>query len=220
MSAITDRAIELAAMIAALPIPEQVTALNEVRALLHDVSPFRDEPVDLVLWRPAAEVVGNDYNPNVVAPPEMRLLRLSIQADGYTQPIVAYPEAPDLDRIVDGFHRSKVGQTCKSIRERVHGYLPVTHIRASRTGSPDRIAATIRHNRARGKHGVEPMRDIVIELLRSGLPDDAIGRELGMDADEVLRYRQIGGLPALYRDREFSRSWNPPTKDDSADDDT
>lgn len=205
MLSIVRGAERIAGMIKGLPLEQQVEALNQVRTLLHEASPFSDQPVDLVLWVPAASVVGNEYNPNKVAPPEMRLLERSIDADGYTQPIVAHQKG-EIDEVVDGFHRSKVGTACKRIRERVHGYLPVTRIRPGQTGENDRIAATIRHNRARGKHAVNLMKEIVSRLT-SGWSDEDIARELGMDADEVLRFRQVAGLPGLFKDRDFSRSW-------------
>src|SRR5690606_37788640 len=118
---------QLAHAIAALPLAERVEALNAARAALHDVSPFASEPVDLVLWVPAEQVGGNDYNPNTVAPPEMRLLQHSIEADGYTQPIVVH-HADDHEEVVDGFHRHRVGKEVSAVRERVHGFLPVTRI--------------------------------------------------------------------------------------------
>lgn len=185
---------------------ERVSALNEVRRALHTVSPFRHEPVDNVQWLPAAQVVGNDYNPNHVAPPEMRLLERSIVADGYTQPIVGLVIGEHIE-IVDGFHRGRIGQESAKVRKRTAGYLPIAMISPERADRSDRIAATIRHNRARGVHGVMPMADIVAELIRRGLSDTEVARELGMDADEVLRFKQTKGLPELFRDQEYSRAW-------------
>jgi ParB-like chromosome segregation protein Spo0J len=196
--------------LAALPLEEQVEVLNRVRTILHEVGPFRGEPVDLVLWVPAHQVEANDYNPNQVAPPEMRLLAHSIQEDGYTQPIVAYDtgEGGALE-VVDGFHRNRVGKEVPEVRERVHGYLPVTTINADRTGRADRIAATIRHNRARGKHLVASMSEIVQELARRCWSDEKIARELGMEPDEVLRLKQVSGLADLFANEEFSAAWEP-----------
>lgn len=185
----------------------QVELINEVRRELHAVSPFGSEPVDLVQWVPAETVHGNEYNPNSVAPPEMDLLRLSITADGYTQPIVAMTDGDGIE-VVDGFHRHRVGKECADVRERVQGYLPVVEIRSDRTDVTDRIASTIRHNRARGKHQVSAMSDIVIELKRRNWSNDKIGRELGMDADEVLRLCQMTGIAELFADDEFSASWD------------
>jgi ParB-like chromosome segregation protein Spo0J len=184
----------------------QIELLNDCRAMLHEASPFAAEPVDFVRWIPADSVVANDYNPNAVAPPEMELLRLSIAADGYTQPIVVFHEDATY-QVVDGFHRNRVGKECADIRARTHGYLPVVRINAERTDRSDRIAATIRHNRARGKHQVEAMSDIVIELKRRNWSDDRIGRELGMDSDEVLRLCQITGLADVFKDQAFSEAW-------------
>lgn len=185
---------------------QQVTFLNTVRRALHEAGPFAGEPVDLVEWVPADGVQANDYNPNSVAPPEMELLRLSIMADGYTQPIVTNEE--DGSRVVvDGFHRNRVGKECDDVRDRLHGYLPVVQIRSDRLDRGDRIAATIRHNRARGKHQVVAMSEIVLELKRRNWSDNKIGKELGMDPDEVLRLAQISGLAEAFADRDFSQAW-------------
>ncbi len=195
-------------------VPKRVTMLNQARAALHDVSPFRTEPVDLVTWVAADDVQANDYNPNAVAPPEMELLRLSVMADGYTQPIVANRE-DDAFVVVDGFHRNRVGKECEDVRERISGYLPVVQIKSGRAERADRMASTIRHNRARGKHQVEAMSDIVIELKRRNWSDGKIGRELGMDPDEVLRLAQISGLAEAFADREFSMAWEAEATDDA-----
>lgn len=194
---------------AAMPeqLGEQVELINALREVLHEHSPFAGEPVDFVRWVPAEGVHGNDYNPNVVAPPEMELLRLSITADGYTQPIVAMSDGDGVE-VVDGFHRHRVGKECADVRERVRGFLPVVEIRPERTDVTNRIASTIRHNRARGKHTVSAMSDIVIELKRRNWSNDKIGRELGMEPDEVLRLCQMTGLAELFADDDFSMSWD------------
>jgi ParB-like chromosome segregation protein Spo0J len=202
-----QRGRALAQEIAALDIAERVEVLNELRLALHAVSPFSSEPVDCVLWVPAETVDANDYNPNSVAPPEMRLLEVSITQDGYTQPIVTWPVDGHRE-VVDGFHRNRVGKESKTVRQRVHGYLPVTTINADREDRGDRIAATIRHNRARGKHRVDGMSDIVLELKRRNWTDDKICKQLGMDAEEVLRLAQIQGLAEMFADREFSVAWD------------
>jgi ParB-like chromosome segregation protein Spo0J len=186
--------------------PQRVALLNEIRAVVAEFSPFTGEPVDLVQWVPADNVQANDYNPNSVAPPEMELLRLSIAADGYTQPIVTNVEG-DHREVIDGFHRNRVGKECDDVRERVHGFLPVVQIRGERGERPDRMASTIRHNRARGKHQVIAMSEIVLDLKRRNWSDDKISRELGMDPDEVLRLAQITGLAEAFADRDFSEAW-------------
>lgn len=208
-SEVRARMASVLELLQGLPLAQQVDALNEARRALHEVSPFRAEPVDLVLWVPNTQVVGNSYNPNRVAPPELRLLEHSILADGYTQPIVAHPEEGAPDEVVDGFHRNRVGKESSAVRERVHGYLPLVHIRGDRADKADRIAATIRHNRARGKHVVNAMSDIVMDLVRRNWTDEKIARELGMDADEVLRLKQVSGLAELFADRDFSQAWEP-----------
>lgn len=195
---------------------QQVQVLNTFRRVLAEFSPFKDEPVDLVEWVPLDTVTANDYNPNSVAPPEMELLRLSIMSDGYTQPIVT--NAEDGTRVVvDGFHRNRVGRECDDVRDRIRGHLPVVQIRSAQQDRGDRIAATIRHNRARGKHQVIAMSDIVLELKRRNWSDEKIGRQLGMDPDEVLRLAQITGLAEAFKDRGFSEAWEAVLAGDTAD---
>jgi len=193
-----------------MPTDERADALNEIRKSLHEVSPFRDEPVDCVLWERHELVAANDYNPNSVAPPEMQLLQLSIESDGYTQPVVAWRPEPDSEdlQVVDGFHRTRCAKEVLSIQQRVHGRVPVAVINTERTERNDRIASTIRHNRARGKHAVSAMSDIVIELKRRNWRDERIARELGMDQDEILRLCQITGLGDLFSDSQFSQAWD------------
>lgn len=190
-------------------VPEQVEIINRLKMALHARSPFSKEPVDCVIWVKADSVGANDYNPNSVAPPEMKLLEHSITEDGYTQPIVAWmADGKDGYEVIDGFHRNRVGKECKTVRERVLGYLPVTVVNQSRTDKGDRIASTIRHNRARGKHKVEAMSEIVVELKKRNWSDDKISQNLGMDKDEILRLCQITGLSEVFSDQEFSRAWN------------
>jgi ParB-like chromosome segregation protein Spo0J len=197
----------LAQSIDSLHPDERIEALNIAREELHAISPFRNEPVDFVRWVPAPSVVANDYNPNAVAPPEMRLLELSILADGYTQPIVTH--AVDQSYlVVDGFHRNRVGRENETIAQRIVGHLPVVQIRLAQSAEPERMASTIRHNRARGRHGVEPMQGIVAYLVKKGWDDNRISRQLGMEADEVLRFKQITGLSELFANRDFSEAWD------------
>ncbi len=185
---------------------KRVEAINEIKKLLKEVSPFNTEPVECVQWVRSELVFANDYNPNSVAPPEMELLHTSIQEDGYTQPIVVW-QHDGIYEVVDGFHRNRVGKEYADIRERIHGYLPVVVINADREDKGDRIASTIRHNRARGKHKVEAMSEIVLDLKKRNWSDAKIAKELGMDADEVLRLGQIQGLAEMFADREFSQAW-------------
>jgi ParB-like chromosome segregation protein Spo0J len=188
----------------------KIEAINEIKLALHALSPMRNEPVDCVLWVPSDDVFANDYNPNTVAPPEMKLLEVSISEDGYTQPVVTWID-DGVREVVDGFHRSRVGKESKAVRKRTHGYLPVTTVNDERTERGNRIAATIRHNRARGKHRVAAMSEIVKELKQRNWSDERIGRELGMDPDEVLRLAQITGLAEMFADRAFSEAWEMDT---------
>ena len=190
----------------ALPLADRIVAINALRRGLHAHSPFAGQPADCVQWIPAEQVVGNDYNPNAVAPPEMRLLEHSIRSDGFTQPIVAHAQDGHYV-VVDGFHRQRLGREVVAIREQLHGHLPLVLVRAERGGPGERMAATIRHNRARGVHAVLPMTDIVTALIRQGWSDAQVACELGMDGDEVRRFKQVSGLPELFRDHAYSKSW-------------
>ena len=203
---------KIAEQIKQLPIDEAVQLLNDARRILHEASPFKNEPVDFVAWVRSPDVYANDYNPNSVAPPEMELLAHSILTDGYTQPIVTLPTEKGRE-VVDGFHRNRVGKENRDVSKRICGYLPVVAINASQAGKNDRIAATIRHNRARGKHSVDAMSDIVAELKRRNWSDQRIGKELGMDPDEVLRLTQITGLAELFADQAFSEAWEADRQD-------
>jgi len=163
---------------------------------------IKEHPVSSVVWIETTKVRANDYNPNAVAKPEMDLLELSIRSDGYTQPIVVWEVEENKYEVVDGFHRYLIGKDRLKL-----SHLPCVVINKNRADRNDRIASTIRHNRARGKHKVESMSDIVIELSRRNWSDKRIAKELGMDPDEVLRLKQITGLAELFKDEEFSQAW-------------
>lgn len=168
-------------------------------------------PVYKVKPVPIEKVQANAYNPNIVAPPEMELLELSIWEDGYTMPCVCY-HFPEKDKyeLVDGFHRYLVMKTSKRIYEREKGYLPVTVINKDIS---NRMASTIRHNRARGTHSIELMTNIVAELKKAGMSDAWIIKNIGMDKDELLRFKQISGLAALFADKDFSIPYSTKNKD-------
>lgn len=162
-------------------------------------------PVYNVQSVPMEKIQANAYNPNAVAPPEMKLLELSIWEDGFTMPVVCY-YLPDDDKyeIVDGYHRYTVMKTSKRVFDREKGLLPVVVIDKDIN---NRMASTIRHNRARGTHSIDLMVDIVAELVQAGMSDQWIAKHIGMDADELLRLKQISGLAALFKNHEFSRAW-------------
>lgn len=207
---------KLTELITSLATPhEQTVALNTIRARLHEVSPHKAHPVDFIEWVPIERVDANDYNPNQVAPPEMELLRLSIAHDGYTQPVVTFADEDGRREVVDGFHRNRVARECPEVTDSLHGFIPTVRIREQASDRSDRIASTIRHNRARGKHQVVKMSDIVLELKRRNWPDGKIGKQLGMDSDEVLRLSQIGGLADVFADRDFSMAWEVDDLDDT-----
>ena len=185
----------------------KVDLINELREAIHELSPFKNEPVDFVKWVVSDMVVANDYNPNKVAPPEMELLEISIMNDGYTQPVVTFPKGDKVE-VVDGFHRTRVSKESKIVRERVKGYTPTVIIRKEQSDKNDRIASTIRHNRARGKHQVDAMSEIILELKNRNWKNERIARELGMDEEEILRLCQITGLKDIFKDSDFSKSWD------------
>jgi len=163
-------------------------------------------PVYNVISVPIDKIRANEYNPNKQSPPEMKLLYESIKEDGYTMPIVCYyHQKDDMYEIVDGFHRYAIMLKYKDIYEREMGNLPVSVI-----DKPigERIASTIRHNRARGSHDVDLMSNIVAELHHIGKSDSWISKKLGMDADEVLRLKQVGGIAELFKNQDFSKSWD------------
>jgi len=180
--------------------------INRIREKLHQVSPMKSEPVDFVRWVKTDKIQSNDYNPNKVAPVEMELLAHSILSDGYTQPVVTWDTGETIE-VIDGFHRNRVCRENEEVRDRVKGYLPIVQIKQDREGRNDRIASTIRHNRARGKHQIESMSDIVVELKKRNWSDTRICKELGMDEDEVLRLCQITGLVEVFSNSEFSEAW-------------
>jgi len=185
---------------------EKVEFINSIRSFIHEFSPFKDEPVDFVKWVVSNKIIANDYNPNKVAPPEMELLEISILNDGYTQPIVTWPH-DDKVEVIDGFHRSRVGKESKLVKSRIKGFLPTVIIKKDKQGKKERIASTIRHNRARGKHQINAMSEIVLELKNRNWTNSRIARELGMDEEEILRLCQISGLEDIFKDDDFSKSW-------------
>ena len=169
-------------------------------------------PVYNVIAVPIEKIVPNTYNPNAVAPPEMKLLYESIKIDGYTMPIVCYHDKEqDQYIIVDGFHRYRIMLDHPDIYEREGGMLPVSGIDKP---IDYRMASTIRHNRARGSHNVDLMSNIVKELHDIGRSDAWIAKHLGMEKDEILRLKQITGLTALFQDVQFGRAWQPVEEDD------
>ena len=184
---------------------EQVSALHEIRLALHEASPLKEQPVDMVHWVDIDEVQANDYNPNSVAGQEMSLLYTSILHDGYTQPVVTTcDENIEKYVIIDGFHRYFTCKSNEDIRERNKGKLPIVVLQKNMN---ERMAATVRHNRARGKHSVNGMSNMVFNMLDNGWSDVDICNHLGMEADELLRLKHITGFSKLFKDTEYSKSW-------------
>ncbi|HGN2047123.1 TPA: IbrB-like domain-containing protein [Proteus mirabilis] len=190
---------------------QKIEALNKIKISLHQISPFKNEPTDCILWIKQQQVIANDYNPNVMSPTEKRLLETSLVKDGYTQPVVVLPiqqskNKPSQWQVVDGYHRYLLSKK-NSLNKRINGYLPITILDVESHTMADQMAATIRHNRARGQHQVAAMSDIVRDLSRLGWNDQKIGDELGMSQDEVLRLKQISGLAELFSEHDFSEAW-------------
>ena len=202
---ITQAQAAIEATLSALPESERAQAGNELRRTLHHATPQREQPVGCVLWVPLEMVTPNDYNPNNVARIEMGLLYTSIKHDGYTQPTVTiWDEERQLYVIVDGFHRYYTMKTRPDIFERCGGLLPIVVIEKSIN---DRMASTVRHNRARGKHSVSGMANMVFSMLDNGWADADICNHLGMSAEELLRLKHITGFSKLFGDEEYRRSW-------------
>jgi ParB-like chromosome segregation protein Spo0J len=179
--------------------------IQAIRDWAHSVSGTAGHPIDRVLWVPVEKVQANDYNPNSVAKNEMRLLYTSIKQDGYTQPVVTiYDEDGDVYVIVDGFHRYSTMRLNKDIRESTGGLLPIVVIDKPIN---DRMASTIRHNRARGKHSVSGMASMVFTMLENGWEDADICNEIGLESDELLRLKHVTGFSKLFENVEYQKAW-------------
>lgn len=183
----------------------RLEAIEQAREALHNLSPVYNQPVDRVRWVPVDMVEPNDYNPNSVAKVELGLLYTSILHDGYTQPVVTIWDAEkEKYVIVDGFHRYFTCRNNQDIRDRNLGYLPVVVLDKPIN---DRMASTVRHNRARGKHSIDGMSNMVFQMLENGWSEAEICAELGMEAEEVLRLKHITGFSKLFEDVEYKKAW-------------
>ena len=184
---------------------EQIIFFEKLKELIHEQSPLKDQPVNRVLWVDINDVTPNDYNPNSVAKKEMGLLYTSILHDGYTQPVVTIY---DKDRkkyiIIDGFHRYFTCKSNKDILERNKGRLPIVVLNKN---TNDRMASTVRHNRARGMHSVTGMSSMVFNMLDNGWEDNDICNELGMSVEELVKLKHITGFSKLFKNKEYSKSW-------------
>lgn len=181
-----------------------IDKINEERKVLHEECPIR-QPIDYVIWVPIEKVEPNEYNPNSVATVEMGLLYKSIKKDGYTQPVVTiYDEKRDKYVIVDGFHRYYVCKTKKDIFDRNMGMLPIVIIDKNIS---ERMAATVRHNRARGEHSIDGMSNLVFKMLEDGMSDADVCNELGMEPEEILKLKHLTGFSKLFKDTEYKKAW-------------
>ena len=184
---------------------DDIAFMNKVMDEYYKLHPFKHNPVTKVRYVPINKVKANDYNPNHVPRQEMDLLHTSISHDGYTQPTVCfYDHEKDKYIIVDGFHRYTVCARYKDINELNHGYLPIVVIEKSLA---DRMASTVRHNRARGKHAVEGMSNIVLQMLKEGKTDAEVCVELGLEVDELIKLKHITGFAKLFEGAKYSSSW-------------
>jgi len=184
---------------------DKIEFLNELRTFISSLSPQKSQPVDRILWVPVDIVQANDYNPNSVASIEMELLYVSISHDGYTQPIVTvYDKELGKYIIVDGFHRYFIAKTKADISKRINGRIPIVVIDKDIT---ERMASTVRHNRARGEHMVTGMSNLVFQMLDNGMSEAEICQELGMQPEEVLKLKHITGFSKLFENAEYSKAW-------------
>lgn len=189
---------------------ERIQEIENLKERLHQISPLKEQPVNRVRWVKIEDVCPNDYNPNSVAKVEMGLLHTSIMHDGYTQPVVTiYDEKIKKYVIIDGFHRYFTCKTSKEILERNRGYLPIVVLDKDIN---DRMASTVRHNRARGAHSVQGMSSMVFQMLENGWQDEEICNELGMTAEELLKLKHITGFSKLFEDAEYNRAWQTKTQ--------
>lgn len=185
--------------------PDKFAFLNEVQDFIYKKLNPTGQPIGNVRWVPIEQVEPNDYNPNSVAVKEMSLLYTSISHDGYTQPIVTiYDPKRGKYIIVDGFHRYFTAKRHKDIAERNHGMLPIVVIEKDIN---ERMAATVRHNRARGKHSIAGMSSMVFSMLKNGMSDADICNELGMEPEELLKLKHITGFSKLFENREYGKAW-------------
>jgi ParB-like chromosome segregation protein Spo0J len=180
-----------------------VEIINDLRAFIHEFSPMKGEPCDYIRWVKVESVSPNDYNPNLTAGKEMNLLYISIKEDGVTMPVVTIQDG-DGFTIVDGFHRYFTCKTMEDLKKRMSGYLPITVINKS---LEERMAATVRHNRARGSHSVQGMSNLVFKMLQEGVSDDQICNKLGLDPTELVKLKHITGYSKLYENAEYGKAW-------------
>lgn len=182
-----------------------IAVIEEIKALLHELSPLKNQPINLVRWVPIEMVQANDYNPNSVATIEMKLLYTSINHDGFTQPVVTiWDNSIQKYVIVDGFHRYSIMRQNQDIRDRNMGLLPIVVIDKEIN---DRMASTVRHNRARGKHSISGMSSMVFSMLENGWKDSEICNELGMEPEELLRLKHLTGFSKLFENTEYKKAW-------------
>lgn len=182
-----------------------IQAIEQIRDVLHELSPINSQPVDRVRWVPVEIVEPNDYNPNSVASKEMKLLYISIKHDGYTQPIVTiWDDQRKKYVIVDGFHRYFTCKNNPDIYERNQGLLPIVVIKKTMA---ERMAATVRHNKARGSHSIDGQSNIVFSMLAEGRSDAEICNEIGIEPDQLVRLKHTTGFSKLFEDAEYKRAW-------------
>ncbi|WP_435947290.1 IbrB-like domain-containing protein [Dryocola sp. BD586] len=204
--ALKEICMQLDALLEDMQADQSTMILNQLSVYVSQKGEFGQEPVSAVQWIPGELVVGNDYNPNNIAPPELNLLVHSMMTDGFTQPLVVSPLDNGHYELIDGFHRHQISMEEPVLKKRYNGYVPVVTVKKD-SNREGRIAATVRHNRARGRHQIQAMSALVQELTRLGWDAPRIAKELGMEPDEVLRLSQINGLAEMFRGRTYSEAW-------------
>ena len=183
---------------------DKIEFLNNIKKYLSELSPIKDNPVDKIIWVKQEKIIANNYNPNHVAPKELTLLHNSIKEDGYTQPIVTiYDKEKDMYVIVDGFHRNLVGKKFADIKERCLGYLPIVVMEKDIN---QRMASTVRHNRARGSHSVEGMTNIIFSMMKEGCSEMEICQKLGLEKQEFNKLKYITGFAKVFKNYEYSKA--------------
>jgi hypothetical protein len=186
-----------------LPLKEKISFLNEARLALHDISPFKFEPIDYVKWVPSASLKANDWNPNQMAQNEVNMLDFSMIKYGMSQAIVGFEQSNKEDRIIDGYHRNWRGSTNPTLKKRMYGYLPVTYIQGNEA---DQIEATDLFNKTKGKHAVIKEAELVTRLVNNGRNYDEISKNLGKSCEEIIRLQQITVAPILAT-KHYARAW-------------
>ncbi|MEQ3696120.1 MAG: ParB N-terminal domain-containing protein [Pseudomonadales bacterium] len=188
-----------------LSLKDRVEIFNLLSVLAASIVEFKHPALNVQLVR-TNTLEDNDYNPNVVSPPEYRLLTHSIREDGITMPlVVAKSQGQKPYVVVDGYHRAQIIKFDKEVNKSLADHIPVVILAKP---LDKRISSSVRHNMARGSHQVKLTAKLILRLKELNWTNDEIGKELGMDSDEVLRMQQITGLAEAFKNDDFSTAWD------------